>query len=96
MAVKIRLKRMGTKHRPAYRIVVADSRSPRDGRCIEELGSYQPMLPGEDNFKLNLERARYWLSVGAQPSDTVASLIKKAEKAAAAASEATENANAGA
>jgi small subunit ribosomal protein S16 len=85
MAVKIRLKRMGAKNAPAYRIVVADSRSPRDGRFIEELGSYDPKRPGT-NFVLNLERAKYWLSVGAQPSETVASFIKKARKAEAPAS----------
>lgn len=82
MAVKIRLKRMGARNTPAFRIVVADGRSPRDGRFIEEIGSYLPLQKGA-NFKLNLERAKYWLSVGAQPSDTVASFIRKAEKAAA-------------
>lgn len=80
MAVKIRLKRTGTKNQPAYRIVVADSRSPRDGKCIEELGWYLP-LKKEDNFKINLERAEYWLKNGAQPSETVMSFIKKARKA---------------
>lgn len=83
MAVKIRLKRMGARNNPAYRIVVADSRSPRDGRFIEELGSYDPKKTGT-NYRLDLERARYWLSVGAQPSETVASFIKRAGKAAAA------------
>jgi small subunit ribosomal protein S16 len=63
---------------------VADSRSPRDGRFIEEIGSYQPLKQG-DNFILKLDRAQYWVSKGAQPSDTVASFIKKAGKAAAAA-----------
>lgn len=82
MSVKIRLKRMGAKNAPAYRIVVADSRSPRDGRCIEELGSYDPKKGGV-NYTLDLERARYWVGVGAQPSETVASFIKKAIKAAA-------------
>jgi len=62
--------------------VVADGRSPRDGKCIEELGTYQPRNKGQ-NFTLNLERAKYWISKGAQPSDTVASFIKKAGKAAA-------------
>jgi len=81
MAVKIRMKRVGTKNTPVYRIVVADSRSPRDGKCIEEIGTYQPLKPG-DNFTLKLERAKYWLSQGAQASDTVASFIKKATKAA--------------
>ncbi len=84
MAVKIRLKRVGARNAPAYRIVVADSRSPRDGRFIEELGSYDPKRPGV-NYNLDMERARYWLGVGAQPSETVRSFIKKAEKAAAAA-----------
>ena len=77
------MKRVGAKNAPYYRIVVADSRSPRDGKCIEELGSYQPLKKG-DNFKLNLDRAKYWVSKGAQPSDTVASFIKKAAKAATA------------
>jgi small subunit ribosomal protein S16 len=84
MAVRIRLKRIGAKNKPAFRIVVADNRSPRDGKCIEELGSYDPKKKGV-NFTLNLDRARYWLSKGAQPSDTVASFIKKAAKATAAA-----------
>jgi small subunit ribosomal protein S16 len=84
MSVKIRMKRVGTKNTPAFRIVVADSRSPRDGKCIEEIGTYQP-LKKDDNFTLKLDRAQYWLSKGAQPSDTVASFIKKAVKAAPAA-----------
>ena len=83
MSVKIRMKRVGTKNTPAFRIVVADGRSPRDGKFIEEIGTYQP-LKKENNYTLNLERANYWLSQGAQPSDTVASFIKKAGKAAAA------------
>ncbi len=78
------MKRIGTTNTPAYRIVVADSRSPRDGKFIEELGTYQP-LKKSDNFTLDLERAEYWLSKGAQPSETVASFIKKATKTAAAA-----------
>ena len=78
------MKRVGAKNAPYYRIVVADSRSPRDGKCIEDLGSYQPLKKG-DNFKLNLDRAKYWVSKGAQPSDTVASFIKKAGKAVPAA-----------
>lgn len=84
MAVRIRLKRIGTTNTPAYRIVVADSRSPRDGRFIEELGTYQP-LKRSDNYTLDLERADYWLSKGAQPSETVASFLKRAKKAKAAA-----------
>jgi len=78
------MKRVGAKNAPFFRIVVADSRSPRDGKFIEELGSYQPLKKG-DNFTLNLDRAKYWISKGAQPSDTVASFIKKAGKAVAAA-----------
>jgi small subunit ribosomal protein S16 len=81
MSVKIRMKRVGTKNTPAFRIVVADSRSPRDGKCIEEIGTYQPLKKG-DNFTLKLDRAQYWVGKGAQPSDTVASFIKKAAKAA--------------
>ena len=84
MAVKIRLKRVGAKNAPAYRIVVADSRSPRDGKFIEEIGSYAPLKKG-DNFKIDLERAKYWVSKGAQPSETVASFIKKAGKVVAGA-----------
>ena len=78
------MKRIGTKNTPVYRIVVADSRSPRDGKFIEELGTYQPLKKG-DNFTLKLDRAKYWVSKGAQPTETVASFIKKAGKAAAAA-----------
>jgi len=81
MAVKIRMKRVGAKNSPVFRIVVADGRSPRDGKFIEELGTYQPLKKG-DNYTLNLDRAKYWLSVGAQPSDTVSSFIKKALKVA--------------
>ncbi len=83
MAVTIRLKRAGSKNHPVYRVVVADNRSPRDGKFIEELGTYHPLQKG-NNFTLNLERARYWVSVGAQPSDTVASFIKRAGRAVAA------------
>lgn len=81
--VKIRLKRAGTKNTPAYRIVVTDSRSPRDGRFIEEIGSYTPLQKGLD-YRLKLERAEYWLSKGAQPTETVASFIRAARKQAAA------------
>lgn len=88
MSVKIRLKRVGAKNAPAYRIVVTDSRSPRDGRFIEELGSYDPKKGGV-NYILDLERAKYWVGVGAQPSETVASFIKKATKAATATATAT-------
>ena len=76
------MKRVGAKNAPFFRIVVADSRSPRDGRFIEELGTYQPLKKG-DNFQLNTERAAYWVKNGAQPSETVASMIKKSAKAAA-------------
>ena len=84
MAVRIRLKRVGAKNAPYFRIVVADARSPRDGRFIEELGSYQPRKKG-DNCQLDLQRANYWVAKGAQPSETVASFIKKFNKAAPAA-----------
>ena len=77
------MKRVGAKNSPYFRIVVADSRSPRDGKFIEEIGSYQP-LKKDENFILKLDRAQYWIGKGAQPSDTVASLIKKAGKAASA------------
>ena len=77
------MKRVGTKNTPVFRIVVADGRSPRDGKFIEQLGTYQPLKKG-DNFTLDLDRAKYWVSKGAQPSDTVASFIKKATKAAGA------------
>jgi small subunit ribosomal protein S16 len=76
--VKIRLRRMGAKKTPFYRIVVADSRSPRDGRFIEELGTYDP-LAEPAQIKVDLERAKYWISNGAQPTDTVKALLKKAE-----------------
>jgi small subunit ribosomal protein S16 len=85
MAVKIRMKRVGAKNAPVFRIVVADGRSPRDGKFIEELGTYQP-LKKHNNYTLDLARANYWVSKGAQPSETVASFIKRATKAAAAAS----------
>jgi small subunit ribosomal protein S16 len=76
------MKRIGAKNQPAFRIVVADGRSPRDGKCIEELGTYLPKNKGQ-NFTLDLERVKYWISKGAQPSDTVASFIKRAGKATA-------------
>ena len=84
MAVKIRMKRIGAKNNPVFRIVVADGRSPRDGKFIEQIGTYQPLKKG-DNFALDYERAKYWIGKGAQPSDTVASFIRKTAKAAAAA-----------
>ena len=76
--VKIRLRRMGAKKAPYSRIIVADSRSPRDGRFIEELGVYDPMADGE-KIKVDLERAKYWIANGAQPTDTVRGLLKKVE-----------------
>ena len=75
MAVKIRLRRMGQKKAPFYRIVVADSRSPRDGKCIEEIGTYNPNTDPSE-FKIDEEKAKKWLSTGAQPTDTVAKLFK--------------------
>jgi small subunit ribosomal protein S16 len=84
MAVKIRMRRVGAKNSPVFRIVVADGRSPRDGKFIELLGTYQPRKKG-DNFTLDLDRAKYWLGKGAQPSETVASFIKKATKTATSA-----------
>jgi len=84
MAVKIRMKRIGAKNTPVFRIVVADGRSPRDGKCIEEIGTYQP-LKKDSNFTLNLDRVQHWISKGAQPSDTVASFIRRAKQAAPAA-----------
>lgn len=78
MAVRIRLKRMGRTHRPFYRVCAMDQRSPRDGRVIEELGYYDPMVKETDaRAILNGERIDYWLGVGAQPSDKVKVLIKK-------------------
>lgn len=77
MAVKIRLKRMGAKKAPFYRLVVAESRSPRDGKFIEEIGYYNPITNPAD-VKIDSEKAKKWLSNGAQPSDTVKSLFKKA------------------
>lgn len=75
--VKIRLRRMGAKKAPYYRIVVADSRSPRDGRCIEEIGAYNP-LTEPATITVDSEKARTWIQNGAQPTDTVRGLLKKA------------------
>jgi small subunit ribosomal protein S16 len=78
VSVKIRMKRMGRKHRSYFRICATDSRAPRDGRVIEEIGSYDPMIPLTDaRCSLNHDRIKYWLGVGAQPSDRVKVLIKK-------------------
>ena len=75
--VKIRLRRMGAKKAPFYRIVVADSRYPRDGRCIEEIGTYIPVVnPAE--LKVDVDRAQAWIKTGAQPTETVRDLLKKA------------------
>lgn len=76
MAVKIRLKRMGCKKRPFYRIVVANSTSPRDGRFIDQIGYYDPMTD-PSTVKVDADKARLWLSRGAQPSDTTADLLRK-------------------
>ncbi len=84
MAVSIRLRREGAKNRPYYKVVVADSRSPRDGKFIEIIGTYDPKKP-DHNSTLKLDRIEHWISQGAQPSDTVRSLIKKNRKQTAAA-----------
>lgn len=85
MAIKIRLARAGTKKRPFYHIVAADSRMPRDGRFLERLGSYNPLLPkdSEDRVKLDLERAREWLAKGAQPTDRISRFLESAGVVAA-------------
>ena len=75
--VKIRLRRMGAKKAPFYRIIVADTRSPRDGRCIEEIGTYNPLLEN-GNIAVDVEKAQTWIKNGAQPTDTVRGLLKKA------------------
>lgn len=75
--VKIRLRRIGAKKAPFYRIIVADSRSPRDGKFIEEIGYYNPLVEPSE-IKVDAEKAKQWLSNGAQPSDTVRNLLKKA------------------
>lgn len=82
MSVSIRLRREGAINRPYYRIIVADARSPRDGKFIEHIGNYDPKQ-AENNSTLDLSRVDYWISNGAQPSETVRSLIRKARKAAA-------------
>ena len=84
MPVSIRLRREGAKNRPYYKVVVADSRSPRDGKFIEIIGTYDPKISGH-NSSLKVERAEYWISKGAQPSDTVRSLIKENKKRATSA-----------
>ena len=76
--VRIRLRRVGRKKAPAYRIVVADSKSPRDGKFIEIVGQYAPRSSDEQKLNVNFDRVNYWLDVGAQPSDTVRSLLRRA------------------
>ena len=78
MAVSIRMQRRGSKKRPFYAVVAADSRCPRDGRFLEKLGTYDPRVE-ENGVNLNLERVQHWVSVGATPSKTVAGLIKQAQ-----------------
>ncbi len=80
MAMKIRLARGGSKKRPFYRIVAADSRMPRDGRFIEKLGTYNPLLPkdSEERVKMNMERVQHWLDHGAQPTDRVSRMLEAA------------------
>jgi len=80
MAMKLRLARWGSKKRPHYRIVAADSRMPRDGRYVEQIGIYHPMLPKENGnrVRIDLERARHWLGVGATPTDRVARFLESA------------------
>ena len=80
MAVKIRLQRFGTKKKPYYRIVAADSRNKRDGRFLEQVGTYNPMVKPEA-VSIVKDRFDYWVSVGAQPSDTVASLVRRLNRA---------------
>jgi small subunit ribosomal protein S16 len=77
VSVRIRLKRFGTKKRPYYRIVVMDSRSPRDGRTVEEVGIYHPIEAEDHQVRLDSDKIRYWLDKGAQPSDTVKKLLNK-------------------
>lgn len=84
MSAKIRLTRIGTKNAPYYRVIVTDSRAPRNGRYIENIGTYDPKKEGV-NFDLKLDRVEHWVSKGAQLSETVSSLVKKARKTAVAA-----------
>ena len=73
--VKIRLKRLGTQKRPYYRVVVQDSRKPRDGKCIEEIGTFMPIEAEDKQVSIDMDRANYWIGVGAQPTDIVAKLM---------------------
>lgn len=86
MAVCLRLTRMGAKKKPFYRVVAADSRSPRDGRILEQLGHYNPLVEPPE-LRVDLDRVDYWIGQGAQPSDTVSQLISKARAASAQATE---------
>ncbi len=79
MAVAIRLRREGAKNRPYYKVVVADQRSPRDGKFIEMIGTYDPKVKGS-NSSIDIARAEYWINCGARPSDTVRSILKKARR----------------
>ena len=79
--VKIRLHRVGAKKAPFYRVVVADSRAPRDGRFIEEIGTYDPSAENGSKIKVDMDRVNYWIANGAQPTDTVRGLISKEQKA---------------
>jgi small subunit ribosomal protein S16 len=83
MAVKIRLQRFGAKKKPYYRIVAADARSPRDGRFLEQVGTYNPMVQPEA-ISFVEDRLDYWMTVGAEPSDTVASLVRRFKKSQSA------------
>ena len=78
--VKIRLKRFGTQKRPYYRVVVQDSRKPRDGECIEEIGTFMPIEAAEKQVNIDLDRANYWISKGAQATDIVAKLMNRQSK----------------
>lgn len=78
--VKIRLKRFGSKKRPYYRVVVQDARKPRDGECIEEIGTYMPIEAEEKQVNIDLDRANYWIGVGAKPTDIVAKLMRTQSK----------------
>jgi len=80
MALKIKLQRGGATHEPVYRVVVAEARGRRDGRFVEKLGTYAPKQKEDKQLQLNVERAEYWISVGAKPTDTSWSLIKRAKK----------------
>lgn len=89
MALTIRLSRIGAIHKPIYHVVVAEARSRRDGAAVEMLGTYSPRSKAADALTLKVDRVDYWISKGAKPSDTVHSLVKKARKAAAAATPAS-------